>query len=112
MREYTKELAELVLNTQYEDIPREVRELAKKHFLDCVGSALAEAAEPRHGIVRRCMCELGVTGDCRTIGWGDRLTVENAGALCGSKAYGWRGESVLLRNLALISGEGPAALHK
>lgn len=42
----------------------------------------------------------------------DQLTVENAGALCGSKAYGWRGESVLLRNLALISGEGPAALHK
>ena len=87
MREYTKELAELVLNTQYEDIPREVRELAKKHFLDCVGSALAEAAEPRHGIVRRCMCELGVTGDCRTIGWGDRLTVENAAFVNGIMAH-------------------------
>lgn len=30
---------------------------------------------------------------------------ENAGRLCGTKAYGWRGENVLLRNLDIISGE-------
>lgn len=28
---------------------------------------------------------------------------DNAGKLCGTKAYGWRGENVLLRNLDLIS---------
>lgn len=30
---------------------------------------------------------------------------DNAGKLCGTKAYGWRGENVLLRNLRIISGE-------
>lgn len=30
---------------------------------------------------------------------------DNAGKLCGTKAYGWRGENVLLRNLDIISGE-------
>lgn len=34
-----------------------------------------------------------------------RVGEANAGALCGSKAYGWRGENVLLRNLRIISGE-------
>ena len=32
-----------------------------------------------------------------------RLTPENAGPLCASKAYGWRGETLLLRNLRLLA---------
>ena len=45
MREYTKELAGFALKTRFEDLPEQVVTLAKKHMLDCVGAALAEAPE-------------------------------------------------------------------
>ena len=37
-----------------------------------------------------------------------RLTAENVGRLCAQKAYGWRGENVLLRNLALLGQQSPS----
>ena len=81
MENYTQTLTRFVLQTKTEDIPQNVIELAKKHFLDCVGAALAEAAEPRSQIVRRYFSALGADGDCRVVGHGTRLSVENA-AFC------------------------------
>ena len=81
MENYTQTLVRFVLQTRTEDIPQNVIELAKKHFLDCVGAALAEAAEPRSQIVRRYFSALGADGDCRVVGHGTRLSVENA-AFC------------------------------
>lgn len=84
--EYTKQLADYVLHVRYADIPANVIELAKKHFLDCVGSGLAEAATDRSEIVRRYFRSIGATGPCRTLGRGDKRTVDNAafanGILC------------------------------
>lgn len=87
MQEYTKALMQFVLELRYEDIPTQVVELAKKHFLDCVGSALAEAATPRSQIVRNYFRSMGSSGDCRVIGRGDRLTVENAAFASGILAH-------------------------
>ena len=42
MENYTQTLVRFVLQTRTEDIPQNVIELAKKHFLDCVGAALAQ----------------------------------------------------------------------
>ena len=87
MKEYTKELMEFVLSLRYEEIPAEVVELAKRHFLDCVGSALAEAAHPRSGILRRYFDEIGARGECRILGYGRRVSVENAAFANGILAH-------------------------
>lgn len=87
MKKYTKELMNFVLNLRFEDIPASAIALAKKHFLDCVGAALAEAAEPRSQIVRRYMRAVGAAGDCRAVGTGERLTVESAAFLNGILAH-------------------------
>ena len=87
MKEYTKELMEFVLSLRYEDLPPEAVELAKRHFLDCVGSALAEAAHPRSGILRRYFDAIGAQGDCRILGYGRRVSVENAAFANGILAH-------------------------
>lgn len=87
MKRYTEELMQFILNTDYEDIPGEALELAKKHFLDCVGCALAEASQPRSGIVQRYLTLVGNAGDCRAIGTGRRLTVEYAAFVNGILAH-------------------------
>lgn len=87
MREYTKELMQYVLSVQYKDIPAQVLELAKRHFLDCVGSALAEAAHPRSKILRRYFDAVGVQGNCRILGYGRRVSVENAAFANGILAH-------------------------
>lgn len=87
MENYTQTLVRFVLQTRTEDIPQNVIELAKKHFLDCVGAALAEAAEPRSQIVRRYFSALGADGDCRVVGHGTRLSVENAAFYNGILAH-------------------------
>ena len=84
--EYTKTLADYILHVRYADLPQSVAALAKKHFLDCVGSGLAEAATQRSEILRRYFAAIGSSGSCRTLGRGDPRTVENAafanGILC------------------------------
>ncbi|MEA4933121.1 MAG: MmgE/PrpD family protein [Lawsonibacter sp.] len=87
MQEYTRQLMSFVLNTRYEDIPADVIELAKKHFLDCVGAVLAEVAEPRSEIVQRCFTAFGSTGECRIPGHGRKVTVENAAFATGILAH-------------------------
>lgn len=87
MEQYTRQLLNFVLRTQYEDIPNEAVVLAKKHFLDCVGCMLAESAEPRSGIVKRYMKTIGNRGDCRTVGDGDSYTVEYAAFVMGILAH-------------------------
>ena len=84
--EYTKSLVNYLLHVRYEDLPQSVINLAKKHFLDCVGAGLAEAATPRSEITHRYFNAIGSKGNCRALGRGYKLTVENAafanGILC------------------------------
>lgn len=81
------ELMKFILETRYEEIPQEALNLAKKHFLDCVGCALAEAAQPRSGIVRRYLEAVGNHGDCRIPGSGQKATVEYAAFATGILAH-------------------------
>lgn len=87
MNNYTKTLMKFFLETEYKDIPISAIELAKKHFLDCVGCALAEAAQPRSGIVQRYLDAVGNTGDCRIVGSGRGVTVEYAAFATGILAH-------------------------
>ncbi len=87
MQSYTKQLIEFVLDTKYENLPAEAIALAKKHFLDCVGSALAEVAEVRSGIVQRYFDAVQTTGACRVVGTGHKTTVDNAAFANGILAH-------------------------
>lgn len=83
----TTQLVEFVLETSYEQIDPAVITLAKKHFLDCVGSALAEAAHPRSQIVQNYLEQVGAKGPCRVIGYGRRATIDNAAFANGILAH-------------------------
>jgi 2-methylcitrate dehydratase PrpD len=87
MQQYTKELIRFVLDTKYEDLPPKAVALAKKHFLDCVGAALAETAEPRSGIVLRYLETINQSGACRLVGSGRKTTVDNAAFANGILAH-------------------------
>lgn len=83
----TRELVEFVLDTGYDQLDPAVVHLAKTHFLDCVGSALAEAAHPRSQIVQRYLARIGAEGPCRVIGYGRRATIDNAAFANGILAH-------------------------
>lgn len=87
MKHYTKELTQDLLTLEYQDIPSDVISLAKKHFLDCVGCALAEVSQQRSHIVQRYFDRLGADGDCRILGSGRKLTVDNAAFATGILAH-------------------------
>ncbi|MBU4143226.1 MmgE/PrpD family protein [Patescibacteria group bacterium] len=76
--QYTKRLAEFVLDTRYEDIPVEAFRLAKRHFLDCTGSCLAAVSEKPGKIVYDYIKELQSDGSTRVIGFGLRTSIDNA----------------------------------
>lgn len=87
MKNETEALMRFILDTKYEDIPDNALALGKKHFLDCVGCALAEAAQPRSRIVQRYLKSIGNTGDCRAVGTGKKFTVEYAAFVNGILAH-------------------------
>lgn len=87
MKQYTKELVQYLLALKYEDIPSDVIQLAKKHFLDCIGCALAEVVEPRSGILHRYFNKIGTDGDCRVLGTGNKLSADNAAFVTGILAH-------------------------
>jgi len=87
MENYTEKFLAFYLGTRYEDIPKEALQLAKKHFLDCVGCALAEAAQPRSRIFQRYLDDIASAGDCRIPGSGRKTTVENAAFATGILAH-------------------------
>ncbi|WP_116132752.1 MmgE/PrpD family protein [Tropicimonas sp. IMCC34043] len=83
----TRRLVEFVLDTTYDQLDPAVITLAKKHFLDCVGSALAEAAHPRSQIVQNYLNRVGAEGPCRVIGYGRSATIDNAAFANGILAH-------------------------
>lgn len=87
MENYSEKFLTFYLRTQYGDIPEEALQLAKKHFLDCVGCALAEAAQPRSNIFQRYLTDISSSGDCRILGTGRKTTVENAAFATGILAH-------------------------
>lgn len=85
--EYDLELMKFILETEDDEIPQNALDLAKKHFLDCVGCALAEAAQPRSRIVGRYLDAVGNKGECRIPGAGRKASVEYAAFATGILAH-------------------------
>src|SRR6202790_2303479 len=69
----TKSVAEFIVNTKYEDIPRNVIELGKKSILDGFGLALAGSASVMAPLVRQYVKSFGVAdGKASIIGTGTK----------------------------------------
>ncbi len=83
----SEKLMRFILETGYEEIPRDALSLAKKHFLDCVGCALAEAAQSRSHIVGRYLDTVGNRGGCRIPGTRRSATAEYAAFATGILAH-------------------------
>jgi 2-methylcitrate dehydratase PrpD len=76
--EYTKRLAQFVLDTKYEDIPTEAFRLCKRHFIDCTGSCLAAVKEKHGPIINGYIEDQQGTGCTSVIGFGTQTTIDNA----------------------------------
>ena len=87
MLNYTKQLAEFVLDTNYEDIPPMAFKLCKRHLLDCTGAALAEVNETAGKIINNYIKGLRENGCARLIGSGLRTSIDNAAFANGILAH-------------------------
>lgn len=74
----TEKFADLVIGTQYEDIPASASNKAKECILDCIGVAVAGSAEPIRIPVRQYIDAVGGHPDCTVIGLGTQTSVTNA----------------------------------
>ena len=83
----TDKLARFVLDTDFQDIPREAIELSKRLFLDCMGSALAAVGEPTGRIIQEYIKEIGATEEARLIGTSIASSAPNAAFANGVMAH-------------------------
>jgi len=74
----TKKLSEFIHNTDYEDIPSEIIQLAKMCFLDWLGCTVAAADSETARIFRETVLELGGNPDATIIPYGDKTSILNA----------------------------------
>lgn len=79
-------LAQMVAQLQYEDIPAEHMDYAKKDILDEIGCMLAGTTGPTVPIVMEQIREWNCTGNCRIVGYGDRVPPTFAGYANGTIA--------------------------
>ena len=83
----TRQLAEFVHDTGYEDLPKDVVEACRVFLLDNLASALVGARTPWAGMVRELARESGGNGSCSDT----RDRGDGIGILCGfGQRYGNR----------------------
>src|SRR5579875_3277771 len=83
----TRSLARRAAALRYEDLPRDVRALARQCVLDYFGVALAGAAEPLVRIVREEMAEAGGAAEASVIGDKARLPALAAALVNGTAGH-------------------------
>jgi 2-methylcitrate dehydratase PrpD len=80
-------LAEFVANIAYDDVPTEVAEAAKLHFLDTYGCALAAHGLGVADFAGLAMAELGGEPEATVVGCADRLPAASAAFVNGSLGH-------------------------
>ena len=84
----SQELARFALNLKYEDIPNEVLDVARGHFLDALGIALASSTFDFGRAVLEAARELGTGGQARAVGSATSLPPASAALVNGTLAHG------------------------
>jgi 2-methylcitrate dehydratase PrpD len=83
----TEKIARFIVDTDYEDIPRDVVEKAKRTALDCMGAALAGVAEPVSQTITGYVTKLGGPSQASVYGAGVKVSVADAALANGSIAH-------------------------
>ena len=83
----TEKIARFVVDTGYEDIPRDAVEKAKRTALDCLGAALAGVVEPVSAAITAYVTKLGGPPQASVFGAGLRVSVPDAALANGSIAH-------------------------
>jgi 2-methylcitrate dehydratase PrpD len=74
----TEKIAQFIVNTRYQDIPRDAVEKAKRTALDCLGAALAGVAEPVSQAITGYVTKLGRPPQASVFGSGLKVSVSEA----------------------------------
>jgi 2-methylcitrate dehydratase PrpD len=83
----TEIIARFVVDTGYDDIPRDAVEKAKRTALDCLGAALAGVAEPVSQTVTGYTAKLGGPPQASVIGAGRKASASDAALANGAIAH-------------------------
>jgi 2-methylcitrate dehydratase len=77
-KSYSRQIAEFAVALQYDDLPREVIDRAKRFLWDSIGCAYGGRQTRDVNILREIYTEMGGTGEATLIAFGDRLPAVNA----------------------------------
>ena len=83
----TEKIARFIVDTNYETIPRDVAEKAKRTALDCMGAALAGVVEPVSHAVTAYVTKLGGQPQASVFGAGLKISVQEAALANGAIAH-------------------------
>ena len=83
----TEKIASFIVDTRYEDIPREAVEKAKRTALDCVGAALAGVGEAVSQAITGYVTKLGGPPQASVLGAGLKVSVPDAALANGCIAH-------------------------
>jgi 2-methylcitrate dehydratase PrpD len=83
----TEKIARFIVGTNYEDIPRDVVEKAKRTALDCLGAALAGVGEPVSQTITSYVTKLGGAPQASVFGAGLKVSVPDAALANGVIAH-------------------------
>jgi len=84
----SQKLARYALGLRYEDIPNDVLDIARGHFLDALGIALASSTFDFGAAVLEAARELGTGGQARAVGSATPLPPASAALVNGTLAHG------------------------
>src|SRR5262245_2691509 len=83
----TEKIAGFIVDTDYEDIPREAAEKAKRTALDCLGAALAGVVEPVSQTITGYVAKLNGPLQASVFGSGLKVSVQDAALANGVIAH-------------------------
>lgn len=83
----TEKIAEFIVGTDYEDIPRDAVEKAKRTALDCLGATLAGVVEPVSQTITGYVTKLGGPPQASVFGAAFKVSVQDAALANGVIAH-------------------------
>jgi len=83
----TEKISRFIVDTRYEDIPRDAVKKAKRSALDCLGAALAGVSEPVSQTITGYVTKLGGPPQASVFGAGVKVSVADAALANGSIAH-------------------------
>ena len=86
--EYSRIIAEHIANTNYEDLPENAKEFAKKSIMDTLGIMFpATTMAATSDLVHDLMTDLDEGASCTLIGYGEKSSLLNAAFVNGSQTH-------------------------